>query len=481
MDPLDFADVGAALRHTASSGPERIAVTIAEDGTRWSYGRLDLEARRIAARLKARHAPGDRVPLPSSTGFEFVAAFVGCLYAGMVAAPADAGSWVAPERVRDRPAVLQHTSGATGEPKAVLLSHRNLLHNVDAQRRAFGLTAETRVGGWLPLHHSLGLFGLVLPALVLGGGCVLMRPGTFLRDPGRWLRMIDEYDVAVSAAPNFAYEMARARVTDEQLAQLDLSRWRVAVAGAEKVDASTLAGFAKRFAPAGLRGDALRAGYGLAEATLFVSTGALVTRVDTAALEQRRFVPAGSGTAFVSYGVPTGYDVAVTDPDTGAVRPPGAVGEIRLRGPSVAAGCLSDGYLRTGDLGTLHDGELYVVGRVAEAMSVDGRELFPQDIERTLRERHRDRLGLIGAVFTLPATGLVVTHEVKGRPAPDRMRALAGDLRRTVEREFGITVAGVALFRGGAVPRTPSGKIRRVALRERALTGDLRAWFADFR
>ncbi|GIJ24175.1 fatty acyl-AMP ligase [Micromonospora lutea] len=557
MDLSLTASAVAAIREHARSTPDRTALIVVDDveGAKgdqcWSFAQLDAAARRTGARLQARHQAGDRVLLLYPTGFEFAAALVGCLYAGMVAVPAplptryahersrarriaedamvsavltdaanratvtewaqsvgltdlplaatdgdpaaDAEAWSPTELHHDTLAIIQYTSGAIGEPRGAMVSHGNLLHNVETQRRVYGLTAETRLGGWVPLHHAMGLVGHLLPALLVGGGCVLMHPAAFIRRPHHWLRMIDKYDLYASAAPDFAFEMCRARVTDDQLAELDLSRWRIGVNAAERVHAETLEAFAKRFAPAGLRDDVVCPTYGLSEATLLVSADpfreAVVTRVDEHGLEQQRFTPSDRGAGVVSCGRPRDVEVLIADPSTGEALPPGTVGEIWVRGPSVcrgywrdevAAGPLSpaDGYVRTGDLGTLHEGELYVTGRTAELLAVDGRHLYPQEIERTLRAQVPG-LGIISAVFTVRQDGsasgnaLIVVSEVNGRPAEDRLRHLTDEITRTLDREFGVRPSGTVLLRRGGVLRATSGKVKRPAMRRLFLAGEL--------
>ncbi|MEU3135250.1 fatty acyl-AMP ligase [Streptomyces sp. NPDC006854] len=563
MADLPHATSAAAvIREHALSTPKRTAVIFVDDverpdgATRWSYADLDAEARKIGAWLAARYPVGTRALLLYPTGFDFAAAYAGCLYAGVVAVPAplpgryrheqervngiarnaaaslvltdgenlpevrtwaqtrgfgarvvatdggalpDPGSWTPREPDRGTVAMLQYTSGTTGRPKGVVLSHGNLLHNVDSQRRAFQLTADVRLGGWLPLYHDMGLLGQLLPALLLGATCVLMRPSAFLQRPHHWLRLISDYDVYSSAAPNFAYELCCARVTDEQLAGLDLSRWRIVSNGSERIDIATLDAFAKRFAPAGLRDDALCPCYGMAEATVFVSTTArrkaVVTTVDTDELERHRFVPAEAGVELVSCGTPHDYGVLIVDARTGEEAAPGEIGEIWLRGPSLAReywnnpsatehAFLRSGYVRTGDLGTVHENELYVAGRLQEVLTVGGRHLHPQDVERELRARYPE-LAFAGAAFTVPTAGLVpeealvVTHEVHGRPAEERLRALADGIRQTVARKFAVPVGGVCLLRRGGVRRTTSGKIQRVVMRRLFLDEELNVLYAD--
>ena len=559
VDLARAASAAAVIRGHACSTPERTAVIVVDDveradgATSWSYARLDAEARRIGSWLRGRFPVGDRVLLLYPTGLEFVAAFVGCLYAGIAAVPAplpgryrherarlcgiaenatvsailtdtenlpaiaewaeaegfartphvatdgelpEPGSWTPEALDQSTLAMLQYTSGSTGEPKGVMLSHGNILHNVDSQRREWGLSAETRLGGWLPHYHDMGLLGQLLPELLLGGTSVLMRPAAFLKRPHHWLRMIDKYDLYLSAAPGFAYELCSTKVTDEQLAGLDLSRWRFAPNGAEPINAETLDAFAKRFAPAGFRDDVLSPCYGMAETTLFVSGDvyrkAVVTTVDSDQLERHRFVPADVGTDLVSCGTPRDHDVLIADLLTGEALEPGAIGEIWVRGSSVSKGYRRNtpaneqafapgGYVRTGDLGTLHGGELYVTGRLAEMMIVRGRNLYPHDIERALRAQHAGLAG-VGAAFTVELDGeetLVVTHEVNGRPGEDCLRRLAAEMKLTIARKFGVHLGGVSLLRRGGVRRTTSGKIQRVAMRRLFLDGELDAAYTS--
>ncbi|WP_256123052.1 fatty acyl-AMP ligase [Streptomyces sp. LUP47B] len=535
-----------------------------------SYAEFDAEARRIAAELQHRYPSGSRILLLYPP-VEFITAFVGCLYAGMVAVPAplpgsfgherrrlrgiatdaevtavltdaanrsavadwlngeqlppldllatDAGEWADPDNWRepaqdhDTIALLQYTSGSTGDPKGVMVSHGNLLANASALYRALDIDEHTRFGGWAPHYHDMGLMAQTLPALFLGSTCALLSPITFIKRPYQWLRMIDRYDIGWSAAPDFAYELCCRRVSDEQIARLDLSRWTHAVNGSEPVHAATVARFVKRFSSAGLNPEAPSPCYGLAEATVFVSGAAhrepAVARVDTELLARHEFreVPFPTQSReLLGNGRAPDFDVRVVDPGTRQVLPAGRVGEIWLRGDSVARGYWRNesatratfaartadgdaGYLRTGDLGIVRDGELFVTGRLKETLILRGRNLYPQDIEHELRTRHAE-LGSVGAVFTAPlparADGeeeteeaLVITHEVAGRPDAAALRALAAGIRRTVVEEFGVRVGGVLLLRRGQVRRTTSGKIQRAEMRRLCLAGELRPEYAD--
>ncbi|MFB9539892.1 MULTISPECIES: fatty acyl-AMP ligase [Streptomyces] len=566
---LQARSATARIRTNAHVTPDDPAVIFVRDpdspdgDETWSYARLDHEARKIAGWLQERYAPGDRVLLLYPESLQFAAAFVGCLYAGMVAVPsslpgqyshqrrrvdsivenaavaavltseavaanvldwaasdpgreitcavtdgpgftvAHAEAWQVPDVDRNTLALLQYTSGSTSDPKGVMVHHGNLLHNSAALSSAFGLDRTTRFGSWIPQYHDMGLLAILLPPLLLGGSCVLMSPTTFLKRPHRWLRMIDKYRIHWSAAPNFAYELCARQITEEQLAELDLSCWRFAANGSEPVQASTLTAFAKRFAPAGFRSDTMAPCYGMAEATVFISgTGPrelAVTRVDETLLERHEFRPVTEGRPgreVVSCGRAEEYTVRIVDPATREVLPAGRVGEIWLRGPSVAQGYWGredatvetfgvstlagdTGYVRTGDLGTLHDDEIYVTGRLKEMLILRGRNIYPQDVEHALRRLHPELVGLFGAAFAVPVAGadgateeqLVVVHEVRGSVGAEELPRLAARIRGGIARDFSVRPAAVALVRRGAVLRTTSGKIQRAAMRAQYLDG----------
>lgn len=521
---------------------------------------LDLHSRRIASWLQERFSPGDRALLLYSPGIEFATAFSACVYAGVIAVPAplpgryrherrrlaaitrdagvrvvltqrgdlpdvekwvaeegiadavchptdtDAGdpaAWTAPEVAPDTLALLQYTSGSTGDPKGVMVTHGNLVTNVERMAQTFRNDSGTTYGGWIPLYHDMGLIGLMLPGLLCGNGYVQMDPMSFLRRPYHWLRMLDACDIGFTAAPDFGYELCVRRVTDEQLATLDLSRVKAAD-GSEPVRADVVTAFTERFAAAGLRPDALIPVYGLAEATLMASgtTGrpALRRTVDAAALEDRVLratTGADRSPMLVGCGAPAGSDMLIVDPDTADVLPAGRVGEIWLDGPCVTAGYwenddateatfrayTSDGrgpFLRTGDLGGLLDGDLYVTGRRKDVLVLHGRNLHPADIEYELRSQHEELEGLHGAVFmvghddgvdTSPA--IVAVHEIRAHWGAERLSEIAVGMKQTIAREFGVPVAAVALVRPGGVRRTTSGKVQRSAMRALYLAGEL--------
>ncbi|MEN3307794.1 MAG: hypothetical protein V7603_3996 [Micromonosporaceae bacterium] len=392
--------------------------------------------------------------------------------------------------------LLQYTSGSTGDPKGVMVGHANLLANVAACARRLEASESTRFGGWIPLHHDMGLIVVLTTPLLLGGSCVLMRATAFLRRPVDWLRLIDRYDVAVSAAPNFAFDLCRRMVTDEQLAGVDLARWQVVVNGSEPIHAPTMTAFIERFAAAGFRAETMSPGYGMAEATVYITIKErarrpLVRRIDAARADAGEIVP-GVGREIVSCGAPDAFDVCIVDPGTRAVLAENTVGEVWLRGPSIARGYWGRpeataetfnaetadgdaGWLRTGDLGALVAGEVYVTGRRREMMIVHGRNLYPQDLEQEARAAHPALTGHFGAAFGVaaPDERVVIVQEIGPRVDPDELPRIVWAIARQVSRSFAIGAGNVLLVRRGGVRRTTSGKIERTAMRRLFLAGEL--------
>jgi amino acid adenylation domain-containing protein len=534
------------LRERAADRPDHGLYTFLADGEEeaggLTYRELDRRARALAAWLQDAGCRGERALLLFPPGLDFITAFFGCLYAGAAAVPAypprlhrtderlveifrDArphavlttsallgrlataqgelagGRLVAVDQIPDSLAedwrepdlgagdlaFLQYTSGSTAAPKGVLVTHGNLLDNEERIRRAFGQSAESVVVGWLPLYHDMGLIGNVLQPLWSGGRCILMSPQAFLQRPARWLEAISRYRATTSGGPNFAYDLCVRRVGPEQRAALDLSSWRVAFNGAEPVRRATFDRFAAAFAPCGFRREAFVPCYGLAEATLLVAAG-----------------PDGSSTEGpVSCGAPVGGEVVVVDPETGAAVAPGVEGEIWVGGPGVAAGywnrpaetaetfgaMLPNGggpYLRTGDLGFLREGELFVTGRRKDLIILRGRNHHPQDLELTAERAHPALQPGGAAAFSVDSGAeerLVLALEiVRARSVPVRVRPggeealaedVAAEVRRALAAEHEVSVHEVVLLAPGALPRTSSGKVRRGACRAAWQAGTL--------
>ncbi len=521
-----------------------------------TYAELDRRARCIGAQVAALGLSGQRVLLLYGVGVEFVIAFLGGIYGGAVVVPAYpprpsesperiariaadcgaaailtesalaatvsalgsadaalakltvvvtdslppelAGKWAAPELTASSLAFLQYTSGSTGTPKGVQVSHGNILANQEMIRRGFGHSAQTVFVGWLPLHHDMGLVGNVLQPLYLGIPSVLMAPETFIQKPVRWLRAISRYRATTSGSPNFGYELCARKVSDDDIAQLDLSSWQVAYNGAEPIRAETLQRFASRFARCGFRSSSLYPCYGMAEATLFVTGGLphaepIVVHVDPAALAQNRIEHRAADTPGIRTLVGCGRTwlnerLFIVDPETQQPLGPDQVGEIWISGPNVSRGYLGrpevnretfeaflasgEGpFLRTGDLGFLRDGELFVTGRSKDLIIVQGRNHYPQDIENTVGRVHPVfRVGGTAA-FMIEAEGgeqVAVVQEISSRhqaaveAAGDVARAEAlRAVRRAVVDAHGITLHGCVFVPEGTIPKTSSGKIRR--------------------
>jgi acyl-CoA synthetase (AMP-forming)/AMP-acid ligase II len=423
---------------------------------------------------------------------------------------ADADRWRPPPIGPESLAFLQYTSGSTGDPKGVMISHRALAHNARAIIALAGGRSGETVCGWLPLHHDMGLVGQFLTPVYGGGTTVMMSASEFVRRPLRWLQLIERYQARYTAAPNFALELCCKRVPPEQAAQLDLSSLRVILNGAEPIDGRTVARFVERFAAAGLDPRALKPGYGLAESTVLVTAtpggrGYRTTTVDAQALEQHQFRPAATGTPpeqrmlLVGSGTPQAAEVAVVDPDTTKVLPEGRVGEVWVRGRSLASGYwgrpelteatfrarTADGvgpYLRTGDLGAFWDGDLYITGRLKEVVIVHGRNVYPYDAERAMGALHAASRGLAGCVFSVSGPGeeSVAIQEV--RPAavdPADRPGLVRAIRESLAGSLGATVASVVLVPPSTVRRTTSGKIQRLTMRDLFLSGRLRTVYHE--
>lgn len=562
-------------RRRAAGLADRSAYIFLTDGEseacELTYGELDRRARAIAALLESLGGQRERAILLYPPGLDYIAAFFGCLYAGVVAVPAyppqrkrtlgrlraivaDSGAsfalttmkiragiervsrqdsgidelskvrWLetdAPpqgiENIWKRPALtagtlafLQYTSGSTGSPKGVMVSHGNLLHNQRMIQQAFGHDEETTVLGWLPLYHDMGLIGNVLQPLYLGRPCVLMSPIHFMQKPFRWLSAISRYRATTSGAPNFAYDLCVRQISAAERDSLDLSSWSVAFNGAEPVHAGTLDRFSETFGPCGFRREAFYPCYGLAEATLFVAGGErgaspVLRTVEKAAMGQGRMIESstGDGDAYRLVGcgkTASDQQVVIVDPETFSRRPYGQVGEIWVKGPSVAQGYwnrpeitaltftamtadTAEGpFLRTGDLGVIRDGELFVVGRLKDLIIIRGRNHYPQDIETTAQESHPSLKRSGCAAFSIPVNDeekMVVVQEVVGGPAVDLDQVAAG-ISRAVAEHHEIRVHAVVLIKPGTLPKTSSGKVQRHLCRTKFLARELEAVLTTF-
>ncbi|CAD5983311.1 fatty acyl-AMP ligase [Planktothrix agardhii] len=562
-----FSTLVELLRYRASSQPERIAYIFLRDGeteeARLTYRELDQKARAIAAHLQSLAAEGERGLLLYPPGLEFISAFFGCMYAGVVAIPAypprrnqnllrlqaiiadsqarftltnsalfpslenqwakdselAAMQWVVTDKIdhhlssdwqeptleKNSLAFLQYTSGSTGTPKGVMVSHYNLLINSADLDRGWGHDQNSAIVTWLPTFHDMGLIYGVIQPLYKGFLCYMISPASFMERPLRWLQAIADKKATHSAAPNFAYDLCVRKIPAEKRASLDLSRWRMALNGAEPVRAEVLERFAEAFQISGFKATALCPGYGLAEATLKVTAVSYDSpphfyRVNANALEQNKIIAATETDTNVHTLVGCGWTtidtkIVIVDPETLKPCLPEIVGEIWVSGTTIAQGYwgkpqetqetfqayLADTgagpFLRTGDLGFIKNGELFVTGRLKEIILIRGRNNYPQDIELTVQNSHPALRPSCGAAFTVEGKGeerLVVVQEVERT----WLRKIDIDevkraIRKAVVQEYDLQVYAIALIRTGSLPKTSSGKIQRRSCRAKFLEGSL--------
>ncbi len=587
-DPItEFSTLVDMLRRRAQRQPEQQIHTVLLDGEaegdHLTLATLDAQARSIAALLQSYRAGRERALLLYPAGLEFIAAFFGCLYAGVIAVPLPPPNLAQPQRTLPRlraifndaqPAVvlttsdllakteelfiqapelrkmrwlatdkvagglaqewrdpgatgnslalLQYTSGSTAEPKGVMISHGNLLHNSAYISRLYAFNPKGGTVTWLPAYHDMGLTNGIIQPVYHGRPCYLMSAVAFLMRPVRWLQAISRYRATISGGPNFAYEICTRSVTPEQRETLDLSSWDVAYNGAEPVRAETLKRFAAAFASCGFRSSAFHPSYGLAEATLLVSGGSLnddmFRTIEVAPFEQNRVVEACAEQRNVRTLVSSGHalpdtKIVIVDPETSTACAPDQVGEIWVNGPSVTQGywnrpedteraCrayLKDTgegpFLRTGDLGFVKDGELFVTGRLKDLIIISGRKLYPHDIELTAERSHPALRADCCAAFSVDRDGeeqLIVAAEVEPRyqpavrdlpdgeeRAPPRGRlpldvgTVVRAIRKAVAEEHDVRVHTALLLRAGRIPKTTSGKVQRHACQASFLNGTL--------
>ncbi|MER6287047.1 fatty acyl-AMP ligase [Streptomyces sviceus] len=394
-------------------------------------------------------------------------------------------------------AYLQYTSGSTRTPAGVEIGHANVVANARQALGAYGADVHpVTCVGWLPLYHDMGLVLSVAAPVVRGLLSVLMDPVAFLHEPARWLRLLSAHPRALSAAPNFAYDYCASTVTEDQKADLRLDGVMALINGSEPVRPTTADRFQAAFAAQGLGATTHCPSYGLAEATVFVSAarpGEPVRRfaLDRDALAEGKALPARPddprAVLLAGCGTPVGQEVLIVDPVSGARLSEGEVGEIQVRGPNVGRGYWNrdeqtrrvfgtDGRLRTGDLGTVLEGQLIVTGRLKDLIVVDGRNHYPQDLEATVQDAHpavrRDRLAAFGVAGTSGERVVVVAEHARTTSlAETDVPALVRAVRAAVSGRHGLRLADVLLVPPGTVPRTSSGKVSRALTRERYLAG----------
>jgi FkbH-like protein len=411
-----------------------------------------------------------------------------------------ANDWMEPSIRGEHLALLQYTSGSTASPRGVMVSHANLWKNEAMIQQAFELTPKSVILSWLPPYHDMGLIGAILQPVYVGATSMLMSPTSFLQSPIRWLRAISENRVSVSGGPNFAFDLCLRKITPDECVGLDLSCWRTAFNGSEPVQVETMQRFNEAFAPSGFAPEAFYPCYGLAEATLIVSGGKpghrpRTQRVQAAALETNRVVAVQveneRSLELTSCGRALGgQSVAVVKPESLAPAMPGEVGEIWISGPCVTRGywkrseeteqtfsaTLNEDqrrYLRTGDLGFILDGELFISGRLKELMIFRGRNHYPQDIERTIQNCHPELAHRSGAAFQIRQDGtenLVVMQEI-GPECAHQLQQIAHLIRAAIAERHELSLFRLELVRPGTILKTTSGKIRRTDCRQTLLDG----------
>ncbi len=408
--------------------------------------------------------------------------------------------WLKPKIDTDTLAFFQYTSGSTGKPKGVMVTHSNVLHNSEIIYQSFEHTADSRGVIWLPMFHDMGLIGGVVQPLYGGFPVTLMSPVALIQKPIRWLKAISQYKATTSGGPNFAYDLVSRQVRPEQLESLDLSSWSVAFSGAESVRAETLDRFAETFAPCGFRREAFYPCYGMAETTLFISGGAktkppVVKYVNAEALAEKRVVVApGKSKAVVSCGWSwLGDEIVIVDSESNAPSPEGRVGEIWVSSAGIGRGYwnqpketestfnaylgVQGPFLRTGDLGFLQDGELFITGRIKDVMILWGRYRYPQDIELTVERCHPALRAGCGAAFSIETEDderLVIVQEVERNYLRKlNIEEVVGGIRQAVAQEHTVEVYAIALLKTGSIPKTTSGKIQRGACRSQFLEDTL--------
>jgi acyl-CoA synthetase (AMP-forming)/AMP-acid ligase II len=549
------------LRWRAAEQPDdRAYVFLSEKGAEeaeLTFAELYRRAGVVAAYLAKRLRRGDRALLMFPPGLDFIVAFFGCLVAGVIAVPimpprrtstrdssesiiADCGArivltssglvdnrsdilarlrpanleWVAVDTLprvpnggetaplaltREDVAFLQYTSGSTSAPKGVMVTHGNLLQNLEMIRIAFGNTRRSTYVAWVPFYHDMGLVLNVLESFYLGALYVVLSPTSFVQRPLIWLRAISRYRAEVSSAPNFAFDLCVSRFRVDQMEGIDLSSWKVAFNAAEPVRAATIEQFAATFAPYGFDPRTMYPGYGMAEATLLISGGLpgdeVITRtVSREALQEGTIVAPKSGAdAQVLVGCGralVGEEIAIVDPESLKRRPADAIGEIWVRGPNVAAGYWRNAaataetfaatiageggahWLRTGDLGFLdHAGEIYITGRIKDVIIIYGNNHYPQDIEATMQSSHPALRPNCGVAFSYVdhrgLEKLVLVQEVeRAQRHQVSTDEIEKRIREAISNEHDIAVYEIVLIRPGSIPKTTSGKIQRRLTRQ---------------
>lgn len=557
FDPFTsgYTDIISIINKRAELTPDKVIYRFLEDGEHetdlLTFKQLDTKARTVAYYLQQHGKRGDRVLLLFPTGLEYVTAFFGCLYAGMIAIPAypprrnrslnrihtiisDSGAktsllsekvatdiqhnfandevlnsiqwivykdfdetlaskWVAKDIRPEEVALLQYTSGSTGEPKGVMITHGNIIYNSETIRRSFSFDENLQGVNWLPIFHDMGLIGTIIQPAYIGGANVIMPPVAFLKNPINWLKAIEKYKANNGGGPNFGYDYLISKTTEEERAKLDLSRVETFYCGAEPIRKSTLEAFTEGLKAAGVSQKQLFPCYGLAEGTLIVTGSHMkelpkYLRVNAEALSQNRIQLERDGNPKHIDLVGCGHvwmetRVAIVDSETHLEVGDDLIGEVWVSGPTVAKGYwnneeqtrlsfqahIADSgegpFLRTGDLGFFHEKELYITGRLKDLIIIRGINYYPSDIEYTVQQVDAALRPYGGAAIPVVAGDeekLVVVQELERTAMRNADHAsLISDIRKAIAEEHELEVFAVLLIRTGSLPLTSSGKIQR--------------------
>lgn len=529
------------------------AFTFIEDNgevSQISFSELHQKAQSIAQCLKTQCDVGSRVVLLFPPGLEYIQAFLGCLYAGLVAVPlyppqskkhagrvltviddckanlvltngllksqlegelaplpllsfeqlcgGDSECLATPPKA-EQVAFLQYTSGSTGTPKGVVITHSNIVANLKTLQQATRCGERDVFCNWLPLFHDLGLVNTLLLPIYLGVHSVLMSPVRFIKNPMAWLSAITEYKATIGGAPNFAFDHCLARIKPHQMVGLDLSTWRIAFNAAEPLDADTLMRFCERFARVGFKESAIFPAYGMAEATVFICGGAYSAPYvansfvsdDLHKGKAQLSLNEAKQQVLIAHGyVQPEHHLKIVSSETMSELPEGEVGEIWFAGPSLAQGYWNDEekskasfgarlfgdknrYLRTGDLGFIHQGELYISGRIKDVMIIKGRNYFPQDFEKLAYNVYPGLNQNGAAAFEFNGNAVLLLEVSRHEMKEFDYKLAAETIKTAIFEQFEVVLKDVVFMKAGRINRTSSGKIQRFLSKKRYLANDL--------
>ncbi|WP_078393736.1 fatty acyl-AMP ligase [Shouchella patagoniensis] len=546
-----------------------------KEGQTLSYKELEQNAKAIASVLQGMNLEGESALLLYPSGLDFISAFFGCLYGKVIAVPAyppkknhhmerlikiikdsrarviltttsikqkivdtkafennnminivatetindkEAYLWDKPRLCENDVAFLQYTSGSTSAPKGVIVTHKNLIHNINMIRETFDLNQNTNIASWLPFYHDMGLIGCILTSVYSNSKCYLMSPMDFIQEPRKWIDVLSKYKVHFSVAPNFAYDLCVKKIKDTGNKNWDLSAWKYAVSAAEPIKVDTIVSFYQKMKPFGLQKQSLRTGYGLAEATLLVSSSkigdCLYENVSREGLKNNEVKESGDNIKIVNCGCTTeDQQVIIVNPDTLIKCNENQVGEIWVNGPSVAKGYWNNPqmtsetfeakhrhddkntYLRTGDLGFIKGKSIYYSGRMKDIIIIHGQNFYPQDIESVVNRAHHALQDAVVSAFSItdkegerlviiseihrkywPVSSLNLEFVIKKHREVINYDEIKSKVRENIAREFDLSLYDFILVKTGTIPKTSSGKIQRNECRAQYESNDLKLW-----